>query len=119
MSLTAVAVLTPVLGLKPRSRMRKKAATRATPSMIARSTIGHAEAGHLGHEAAEHRAAQHGHAADGLATAEDGLEVALEAGGAERIDQPGLRGAAEEGEAETEQHGGQGPADEWAPRSAT
>jgi hypothetical protein len=69
----------------------------------------HAEAGLAGDEAAGDRADQHRRAADDLATAEDRLQLTGVAGRGERVDQPGLDRAGEEGEAEPEQHRGERP----------
>ncbi len=111
-SLTAAPVLMPFLGREAQVAHEQEGCHQGHAQHERPQQVGHAEVGHLRHDAAQHGAAQHRHAADGLAAAEDGLEVAAEAGGAERVDQPGLGGAAEEGEPQAQQDGGEGPADE-------
>ena len=65
---------------------------------------GNAERGGLCDHAAGDRSAEHRDAADHLAAAEHRFEPAVVAGGVERIHEPRLDGAGEEGEAEAEQH---------------
>ena len=60
----------------------------------------HPQAAAAGDEAAGRRAAEHGGAGDHLAPAEDGVEIAVEAGRLQRVDQPGLHRAGEERETE-------------------
>ena len=69
----------------------------------------HPEAGRLGDQAAGDRAGQHRDAGDDLPAAEDRLEVAVEAGRRERVDEPGLDRAGEEREPEPEQDRGDRP----------
>ena len=67
------------------------------------------EADLLGDEPARHRAGEHADAGDHLAPPEHGLEVAGEARGVERIDQPSLDRPGEEREAEADQKRGDRP----------
>ena len=99
----------PFSGVKPTSCMSRKATTNMTSRTPARTRNGHAEAGRLGDQAAGDRAGQHRDPGDDLAPAEDRLEVAVEAGRRERVDQPRLDRPGEEGEAEPEQHRGHRP----------
>ena len=72
--------------------------------------VGHAEVRDLRDEAAGDRAAEHRRPRDRLGAAEDVIEVALEAGGMQRVDQPCLGRAGEEGEAQAQQDRGDRPA---------
>ena len=71
-----------------------------------------AEVGRLRDHATEDGPNEHRGTADGLRPPEDRLEAAREPGRAERVDEPGFRGAGEEREAETQQDRGQRPPDE-------
>ena len=74
--------------------------------------VRHAQVRRLGDHAARHRAHQHGHPADRLGTSEHVLQVAGEPGRREGVHEPRLCRAREEGEPETEQDRGDGPAPE-------
>ena len=72
--------------------------------------VRHGQAGCLGDEPARHGPDEHRRAADRLRPAEDGLEVAAEPASPEGVDEPRLRRAREEREAEAEQDRGERPA---------
>jgi hypothetical protein len=74
--------------------------------------VGNAEVGDLGEQATADRAAHHRDPIGDLPLGEGRLQRAGVPGRLQAVDQPGLGGAAEEGEPETEQHRRSGPGNE-------
>ena len=83
--------------------MKKYAITSATPRIAARMTYGTPRFVDLGDDPAAHGADEHRRPADRLGPPEDRLEIALVTRRLERVDEPRLRRAREEREAEPEQ----------------
>ena len=97
-------------GVKPMSRMKRSATTSVTPSIAARRMYGTPRFVTCAIAPPATVPDQHRRAGGRLGAAEDVLQVAPEAGRGQRVDQPRLGGAGEEGEAQAQQDRGDRPA---------
>ena len=102
------------------SRMKRHATTKRDAQHPGAQQVRHAQVGELGDEAAGDRADQHRAAAERPALGRRRCsEAAREAGRVQRVDQPRLGRAGEEGEAQAQQDRGDRPAPAAARGSAT